>query len=351
MSLQAQTQLTRPAARPFPFIHRLAQRGQLAVAALLLSVLAACSAVQQAVPTAPHLLVSGLTGSFGSTIGPDEALYVTVTLDGTIRRVDPKTGAVTTFAHGLPTPFKPEDGVGVVDVAFVGQTPYALVTLVGPDYGGNSKVGIYRMDGPNNFTLFADIGAFSLAHPPKPAFFVPTGAQQALEPFRDGFLVTDAHHNRVLQVTKDGAVSELIAFENIVPTGLAISGDTVYVAQAGPIPHLPENGKVVTFHPGDSAATQVAAGARLLVDVKFGRGRTLFALAQGFWNGATEGTPANPNTGSLVRVDGNGGFTVVAGLLDRPTSMEIIGTTAYVVTLGGEVWTVDNISGPLYGKE
>ncbi|GGO28695.1 ScyD/ScyE family protein [Deinococcus humi] len=339
-------------------------RHRLTLACLLASVLAACGTPppvvsanptlttlsKPAAPAAPQRLVSGLTGSFGSTIGPDGALYVTLTLDGSIRRVDPKTGAVSTFASGLPTPFVPENGVGVVDVAFIGHTAYALVTLVGPDYGGNSPVGIYRIDGPNSFTLFADIGAFSLAHPPKPAFFVPTGAQQAIEPFRGGFLVTDAHHNRVLQVTKDGEVSELIAFGNIVPTGLAIAGNAVYVAEAGPIPHLPQNGKVVAFRPGDKAATQVAAGARLLVDVKFGRGRTLFALAQGFWNGPYEGTPADPNTGSLVRANSDGTFTAVASPLDRPTSMEIIGNTAYIVTLGGEVWTVDNIASPPFGK-
>ena len=27
--------------------------------------------------------------------------------------------------------------------------------------------------------------------------------------------------------------------------------------------------------------------------------------------------------------------------LNRPTSLEIIGKTAYVVTLGGEIWTID----------
>ena len=31
-------------------------------------------------------------------------------------------------------------------------------------------------------------------------FFVPTGVQYALEPYRGGFLVTDGHHNRVLRV-------------------------------------------------------------------------------------------------------------------------------------------------------
>ena len=49
-----------------------------------------------------------------------------------------------------------------MDVAFIGKTAYALVTLVGPDVGGSDVVGIYRVDGPDSFTVIADIGAFSL---------------------------------------------------------------------------------------------------------------------------------------------------------------------------------------------
>jgi len=36
--------------------------------------------------------------------------------------------------------------------------------------------------------------------------------------------------------------------------------------------------------------------------------------------------------------------------LDRPTSMEIISNTAYIVTLTGEIWTINNLSGPPFGK-
>jgi hypothetical protein len=50
-----------------------------------------------------------------------------------------------------------------------------------------------------------------------------------------------------------------------------------------------------------------------------------------------------------MRVNGNGTLTTVADGLDRPTSVEIINNTAYVVTLGGEVWKVDNIVGPPFG--
>ncbi len=49
------------------------------------------------------VLVSGLDGADGSTIGPDGALYVTEGIAGRVSRVDPQSGAITTFASGLPT--------------------------------------------------------------------------------------------------------------------------------------------------------------------------------------------------------------------------------------------------------
>jgi sugar lactone lactonase YvrE len=290
------------------------------------------------------LLVTGLQGGSGSAIGPGGALFVTEGAAGRISRVDPKSGAVTTFASGLPQ-MNPAIGIGgPMDVAFIGRTAYALVSLVGPDVGGSDVVGLYRVDDPDSFTVIADIGAFSLANPPDTDFFVPTGVQYALEPFRGGFLVTDGHHNRVLRVTLDGTVTELIAFGNIVPTGLAVSGNTVYMAEAGPVPHLPEDGKVVAFKPKSPTVTEVASGARLLTDVEFGRGRSLYALSQGVWDGVGEGSPALPNTGALVAVNKDGTFTVITDGLDRPTSLEFIGDTAYVVSLAGEIWKIDDVS-------
>lgn len=294
-------------------------------------------------------LVSGLEGASGSTIGPGGDLYVTEGAAGRISRVDPRTGEVTVFAEGLPPSVV---GIGgAIDVAFIGGTAYVLVTLVGPDVGGDDVVGIYRVDGPDTFTVVADIGAFALANPPDTSFFVPTGVQYSLETFRGGFLVTDGHHNRVLHVTLDGVVTELIAFGNIVPTGLDVHGNTVLMAEAGPVPHLPEDGRVVAFGIKSLVPTEVASGGRLLVDVELGRGRTIYALAQGLWPlGSPEGSPALPDTGQLLSVNADGTFTVVADGLDQPTSLELIGNTAYVVTLGGEIWTIDNVSGPPYGR-
>jgi len=300
------------------------------------------------------VLVSGLEGGSGSTIGPDGGLYVTESAAGRISRVDPQTGQITTFASGLPKQIPAIGFGGAVDVAFIGNTAYALVTLVSPDVGGSDVDGIYRVDGPDSFTVVADIGDFNKNNPPTIPFpfVVATGVQYALQTYRAGFLVTDGHLNRVLRVTRDGDVSVLIAFDNVVPTGLAVSGNTVYMAEAGPVPHLPQNGKVVAFAfgPKPPTATVVASGASLLVDVEFGRGRLLYALSQGPGvPGAPAGSPAQPNTGALVQVNGDGTLTSIVDGLDRPTSLEFIGTTAYVVTLTGEILKIDDVSGPPFG--
>jgi hypothetical protein len=310
---------------------------------LVVSLVTAFGAGQAEARARAELLVSGLEGASGSTVGPGGDLYVTEGAAGRVSRVDPRTGRRTTFASGLP---KSIVGIGgAMDIAFKGDKAYVLVTLVGPDVGGTSKVGIYRIDGPNRFTVIADIGAFALANPPRTDFDVPTGLQYAIERYDDDFLVTDGHHNRVLRVTLRGRITEFKTFGNIVPTGLAVVDNRVFMAQAGPVPHLPRTGKVVVFGPHSPHVREVASGAPLLVDVEFGHGRELFALSQGvFTPGNPEGSPANPNTGSLLEVKKNGKFAVVKSGLDRPTSMEIIGDTAYVVSLAGQIWRIRDIS-------
>src|SRR2546423_2225592 len=123
--------------------------------------------VPSAAIAAPHSgnatasrLVTGLQGGLGSTIGPDGALYVTETAAGRITRVDPQTGATTTYADGLP---KSIIGVGGgMDIAFLGNTAYVLVTLVGPDVGGGGVDGIYPGGGAHSLTPVPGLGQLCL---------------------------------------------------------------------------------------------------------------------------------------------------------------------------------------------
>ena len=315
------------------------------VPAVLLPAAASAAPPGDAPEPVAEVLATGLTGPIGSTIGPDGALYVADRAGGEVVRIDTATGASTPFATGLPVTAPG----GVFDVAFIGDTAYVLISVVGPDVGGTDVGGIYRVDDVDTTTLIADIAEWSIDNPPDADYFVPSGVQYAFVPYGDGFLVTDGHHNRVLSVSLDGEVTELIAFGNIVPTGLAVQGNTVYMAEAGPLPHLPETGKVVSFSPKSPTATEVASGGRLLVDVEFGRGASLFALSQGVWVSGPAGSPSSPNTGALLEVNDDGTFAVVVDELNQPTSLEFIQNTAYVVTLGGEIWTIDNVSAPPHG--
>jgi hypothetical protein len=263
----------------------------------------------------------GCTGGCGSgsTIGPDGALYVTDGPGGRVLRVDPATGSLTTFASGLP-PATAAVGIGgAMDVAFLDGTAYVLVTLVGPSFGQPGVVdGIYRIAKDGTPTPIADIGAWSIAHPPATDFFVDSGVQYALEVLDGDFIVTDGHHNRVLRVTRGGDISQMKTFGNIVPTGLEVRGETIYMGEAGPI---------------------------LIVDVEFGPCDVLYALSQGIWDlpviPENEGAPASADTGRLLRVTDDGSFATVVDGLDRPTSVEFVGRTAFVVTLTGKVMKIE----------
>jgi hypothetical protein len=311
----------------------------LALAAALTTSLAVPATAASAAGTVTP--VASLPSASGTAIGPGGDLYVASPVDGAIYRIDRHSHAVSTFHTGLPLPVFPVGGV--MDVAFQGSTAYALLTIVGPDVGGNATVGIYRLDDATSATPVVDIGTWAIDHPPVPEYFIPSGVQYAFEAYRGGFLVTDGHHNRVLWVDPAGTISELSTFDDIVPTGLETHGNTVLVGEAGPTPHLPETGRVVAVDARTGAEEGVVAtGAPLLVDVERGRGERLYVLGQGYFvPGQDDGSPAEPDTGVLARVQPGGGVATVASGLDRPTSLEVQGDTAFVVGLGGAVVAVD----------
>ena len=152
------------------------QRKLLVVLATLVAMivpLAASAAPRVGEPGDPELLaaLAGGAGS-GSTVGPGGALYMPQPAAGEIWRVDPESGEETLYASGLPQKFEALPFGGVMDVAFIGSTAYALVSVVGSVFPDDlfachpQTVGIYRVTGPTSSTVVADIGKFSCENPP-----------------------------------------------------------------------------------------------------------------------------------------------------------------------------------------
>jgi hypothetical protein len=290
----------------------------------------------------------------GSTIGPDGALYVTDGVAGAVLRIDRRSGQVAPYADGLPPKAFPGDTGGPIDVAFAGCRAYVLVTLVsgtifGEPFGDpEARNGLYRIERDGSNTLVADLGQWSVDNPPEPAFFIDTGVQFALQPYRGGFLVTNGHHNRVLWVSRHGSIHELATFGDVVPTGLETAFGRAFVTQLGPIPHRPETGKVVALRAGREPR-MVASGASMLIDIERGPHGKLYALSHGQWDGVAEGSRALPNTGRLVVVGHHGNLTPVVDargqelVLDRPVSVEFVRDTAYVLSVTGDVYRVNGL--------
>jgi hypothetical protein len=332
------------------------------VAALALTLVVPGSgawASERSAPAAPKVTVlnsTALSGQgSGSTIGPDGALYVTHGIDGTLLRIHPRTGAATVVGSGLPP--RVIDIGAAMDVSFLGGRAYVLVSVAGADVGGDPETvtGIYRLRRDGTFSVFANLGRWSTNHPPKdPDWFVPSGVQYSMEVWRRGFLVTDAHLGRVIRVDRRGRISERVAFPtDAVPLGLEVADGRVYVSTAGPIPHVPADSHVGVVRRDGSVRTVAGWGADytgnrgLLVDVEQGRRDRLYGLLQGYWNleptPENEGFPAAPRTGEIVLVRPDGTFTTVVRRLDRPTSLELVGHTAFVVTVTGNVLRIDGM--------
>ena len=113
------------------------------------------------------------------------------------------------------------------------------------------------------------------------------------------------------------------------------------MAEAGPVPHDPADGKIVSISPRSGTTEELAAGASILTDVEAcASGDGIYAISNGTYSGDPEGSPGLPDTGSLVKVNRHGGFDLVAAELDRPTSLELVEGNAYVITYDGEIWVV-----------
>ena len=286
----------------------------------------------------------------GSAIGPDKALYVSDGPGGRVLRVNPKTGATTTYASGLP-PTIPDVGIGgAIDVAFVGDTAYVLVTLVGPAFGQPDVVnGIYRIEKDGSATAIADLGAWSIAHPPATDFFMPERrpVRVAEVPWRV------AGHRRSPQPCAARLPARPYPRVGRVrkhrPHGPRDPRPHDRHGRGRPHSASPRERQ---GHPLHAQVTRHADRLRSEPDRRRrvrpppGAVRPLARRLGSAPDPENEGKPAAPDTGRLLRVKRDGSFAPVVEGLDRPTSLEFIDDTAFVVTLTGKVLRIDGVSRP-----
>ena len=191
---------------------------------------------------------AGLGGNCSAGAGgPGD--YFGSTTGSRISRID-ANGNVTTFVDNLPSDEVAGLASGVADVAFIGNTMYALFAGAGCSHGVPSiPNGVIRINPDHSWTLIADLSAFLQTHPvahptdPITGDFEPDGTWYSMIAVRGSLYAMEPNHGEMDKITTDGKITRVIDISasqgHVVPTVVAYHG-VFYVSNLGQFdPHRP----------------------------------------------------------------------------------------------------------------
>lgn len=260
------------------------------------------------------------TSALCPQISPDEP-YLGSPTGGRISRIG-SNGERTTLTSNLPTTVSAEgDILGVADVAFIGNTLYALLNGAGCSHGVPTVPnGIVRINPDGTSTVIADLGSWQILHPVAnpPADFEPEGTWYSMVSVGNDLYPMDSNHGELVKVTSDGSITRVIDFSanpgHIVPTAIDFHGN-FYVGNLGTFPIVDGSSTIYKVNPGGQFKI-VETGFTTILGLVFDNKARMYVLEN------TTGNPfPTPGTGRIVRVDPNGTKNIIATGLSLPTGI------------------------------
>lgn len=276
-------------------------------------------------------VAEGGTGGTSSTIGtcPQVPAPVGPYTGGSTGRISKITadGTVTTVADNLPssdtaaTQGNLVSGVG--DIAFIGDTLYAVLSGAGCSHGlVGTDNGVLRVNGDGTTSMIADLSAFQKKHPvknPQPADFEPDGTWYSMIAVNGVLYAIEPNHGEVDSITPNGKISRIADISSIeghiVPTTMVYDGTNFLVGNLDLFPIRDGSSKILQITPTGSIST-VQINLTIVIGVALDSKGRLYVL---------ENTTGNqfptPGTGKVVRIDSKTHVTEIATGLSLPTAM------------------------------
>jgi hypothetical protein len=306
-------------------------------------------------PAAPTTLApAGLGGecSVGAT-GPGD--YVGSRTGSRILRID-ASGDVTTFVDNLPssTGTAVPSNSGVADVAFIGDTMYAIYAGAGCSHGVPSiPNAVVRIEPDRTPTIIADLGAFQRAHPvanatdPITGDFEPDGTWYSMIAVRGALYAVEPNHGEVDKITPDGKITRVIDVSasqgHVVPTVIADHG-VFYVSNLGRFDPDQLNTQDVFQITPNGQIRVVATGLSKVLGVAFDGRDRLYVLETSY---SADSPGPVPATGRLIRILPNGQKQV---LIDSTPDDPLFFPTGLTFGPGGSLYISNFGFGPPTGQ-
>jgi hypothetical protein len=261
--------------------------------------------------------------------GPGE--YFGSTKGSRISRID-ASGHAETFVDRLPSSVAGPFVSGVADVAFIGNTLYAIFAGAGCSHGVPSiPNGVIRVNPDRSWTMIANLSAFQQAHPvanptdPITGDFEPDGTWYSMIAVRGDLYAVEPNHGELDKITTSGQVSRVVDISasqgHVVPTVVAQHG-VFYVSNLGRFDPDTINTQSVYQVTPSGAIKMRATGLSKVLGVAFDRRDRMYVLESSF---STSDPFPEPATARLIRILPNGKQEVLidgsSGILSVPAGM------------------------------
>lgn len=274
-------------------------------------------------------VAEGGTGGTNSTVGqcqqvpPPVGPYKGSPTGGRISRIS-ATGIRTTISDRFPSNTNGLGAVtGVADIAFIGNTLYALIAGGGCSHGVPSIPNqVARVNADGSWTTVANLSAWLMAHPaknPEPADFEPEGNWYSMVSGGGNLYALEPQQGVLDKITPSGNVSRVADFSaaqgHIVPTALLYRDGHFLVGNLGKFPPVViGSSHVYGVTPGGQIQA-VVSGLTTITGLALDKQNRLYVLE------TSEAPDIIPGKGTIVRVDSKGNKQTIVSGLYFPTAM------------------------------